>query len=152
MLLSSDDNSKCVNLKLQYVFFFFFFCSLMAAIALRCKAKKTKTKQNIMYSCSFAEGHKQISCQEPLKGRLLQSPLIFTISPEDLRHLIHEWCSSAATALAKSLTKTITFFTGLLVSVAFCFLFFFSFLAALPCGHWHIAPERAALLSAVICR
>lgn len=80
-----------------------------------------RKKIYIMYSSSFAEGHKQISCQEPWKGRLLQSPLIFTISPEDLRHLIHEWCSSTTTALAKSLTKTITFFTGLLVSVAFCF-------------------------------
>lgn len=98
---------------------FYFF---VAASTLRCKRGCVE----LSLTCSsFLEGHKQICCQELSWGRLLQSPLIFTISPEDLLCLEHEWYAHTGIPLAKSSTKTITFFRGLLVSLAPCFFFFF---------------------------
>lgn len=98
---------------------FYFF---VAASTLRCKRGCVELS---LTRSSFLEGHKQICCQELSWGRLLQSPLIFTISPEDLLCLEHEWCAHTGIPLAKSSTKTITFFRGLLVSLAPCFFFFF---------------------------
>ena len=95
-------------------------CSCIFFCSGDCLEMQKRQSELSLTSSSLFEGHKQISCQEPSPGRLLQSPLIFTISPEDLICHIHEWYSYTATPLAKSSTKTITFFRGLLVSVAFC--------------------------------